>query len=72
MKRALDVTTKGWDKKAIDKLTQDVKSKNFKWRGKAITPDGDIKYFFSYTEIEASDFCRQQGWKFLEAKPNDL
>jgi len=72
MKKALQVKTKGWSKEKIDEFKDKVKEMNFKWCGKAVTINGEIQYFFAHTEIDAVAFCKTQGWKFLECKPNDL
>ena len=72
MKKVLDITTNGWSNKDLAMLQKQVESMNYKWRGKAITQDGTIKYFFSHTKVEAAAVCYEQGWKFLEAKPNYL
>ncbi len=72
IKKALIISAKDWDKKDIHKLTEDIRSRQYRWRGKALTPEGETKYFFAYTEVDTADFCYERGWKLLEVKLNNL
>lgn len=72
MRKALDVTTKGWSTEDISQLTEKVRSQQYRWRGTAVTMEGVKKYFFCYTEVDLADYCYQHGWKLLETKKNDI
>lgn len=65
IKKALDVTTKGWSKEDIADLEKVINDKNFRWIGKAINIEGKIKWFHAFTKVDVEIFAIQEGYKIL-------
>ena len=65
-KRALDVTTKGWSNDEIASLTKKINELNFRWEVKAVNQSGTIKWFHSYTKVDAEILALQEGYRILE------
>lgn len=66
IKKALDVTTKGWSTEDIDDLKKVINEKNFRWEAKAISKEGKIKWFHAYTKADVEIFVIQSGYKLLK------
>lgn len=66
MKKALDVTTTDWSKEDLAELEKAVNDKNYRWVAKAINDGGTIKWFHSYTKVDAEIFAIQEGYKILQ------
>jgi hypothetical protein len=66
LKKALDVTTKGWSQESIEKLKKAVNAKNYRWQAKVETKDGKIKFCYAYTKADVEIMAIQQGFTILK------
>ena len=71
MKKALDVTTKGWSNEDLKLLEDKINDLNYRWITKAINAEGKIKWFHAYTKVDVEIFALQEGYKILGTTRNN-
>ena len=66
MKKALDVTTKGWSKENIEKLRQTLISQGVKFRITVEMPDKKTKWLYVRDPKEVEPYCKQVGASIIK------
>ena len=59
MKKALDVTTKGWSKDNIEKLRQNLISQGIKFRVQIEMQDLTTKWVYARDPKDVAPYCKQ-------------
>jgi len=68
MKKALDVTTKGWSKDNIEKLRQKVITQGMKYKVQVQMPDGKTKWLYVRDPKDVQPYCEQVGAKIVKVE----
>lgn len=65
-KKALDVTTKGWDKNGLQQLKQKINDQNYRWEATILTKEGKKKFCYFRSKVDLEIMAKQEGYKILK------
>lgn len=68
MKRALDVTTKGWSADNVEKLRQKLIEQGMKYKVEIQMPGGKTKWLYARDPKDVEPYCEQVGAKIVKVE----
>lgn len=68
MKKALDVTTKGWSKDNVEKLRQKLIEQGMKYKVQVQMPNGKTKWLYARNPNDVQPYCEQVGAKIVKVE----
>jgi len=68
MKKALDVTTKGWSKDHVEKLRQKLIDQGMKYKVEIQLPDGKTKWLYARNPDDVQPYCKQVNAKIVKVE----
>ena len=66
MKKALDVTTKGWSKDNVEKLRQKLIENGIKYKVQIEMPNKISKWLYARTPEDVAPYCKQVGASIIK------
>jgi len=65
-KKALDVTTKGWNENELRQFKQKVNNLNYRWQANVLTKDGKKKFCYFNSKVDLEMVAKQEGFTILK------
>lgn len=66
MRKALDVTTKGWSKDNVEKLRQKLIERGIKFKVQIQMLDKTTKWLYARTPDDVAPYCKQVGASIIK------